>query len=195
MTDTERIEYIRRRRSEKARMTEIARELKLSRERVRQLCLRSGITTTDPPTPRPPLICHGCGGHYCHPPSSGTPPYETATEHLRRTGHHPRPRSTPVWTPNETQARIIALHQGGKYTNRQIATTVGRTISVVSMTLRRAGLTGSYNVERDEAVVKDWKAGDTYATLQAKYKVSYLRIRQIIAGYIATGNVPAAKRG
>jgi hypothetical protein len=174
-------------------MSEIATELGLTRERIRQICLRFNIPTT---TPRvyTPLICLQCGLPY-DPPRDRLPAvHGSGTVHLNLTGHHPRPRRMPSWQPSERLQQMMELHAQGK-TSGQISTEVGVPLSYVSWQLRRVGMAGSYKVERDSAIIADWERGDTYAVLAQKHKLKRTRLRQIVGAYIRTGGLPYATRG
>jgi Mor family transcriptional regulator len=74
----------------------------------------------------------------------------------------------------------------------QISRAVGVTSSYASWYLRRVGLASSYHAERDAKIIEAWQAGDTYAVIQEKFRLCYQRVRQIIAGYLGSGEMPKA---
>jgi len=169
-----RTERIRQLRSDGKTLTEIAREYGLSRERIRQICVKAGIPTVTPRPPSVPLVCAACGA-----------PYSGAREHLGTTGHHPRKRRTLApWQPNERARRIIALYDSG-HTIMQIHLDMGITSSYVHLILRKAGFANpSRHAERDDKIIAAWEQGHTYASIQEEFGLSYGRVRQIISGHI-----------
>jgi hypothetical protein len=87
--------------------------------------------------------------------------------------------------------RIIALRQAG-HPIAQIALEVGVTPHYISWSFRRVGMASSYHAERDARIIASWQAGNTYAFVQAQFHLSYQRVRQIIAGYLGSGEMPTA---
>ena len=191
MTDTDRIDYIRQRRAEKAHMTQVAFELGISRERVRQLCITNDIPTTDPYELKPPLRCQNCGDPY-RPPRAASrerEAYESAPAHLKRTGHHVRPIRHREWQVTARQAEILARRDEGM-TISQIMNAVHGQRTFVSLTLQRAGRAGSRNPERDALIIEAWKKGTTRASLVETFGLSKERLRQIITSYLGSGEMP-----
>jgi hypothetical protein len=193
MTRPDLLYDVQERRAQKKNLTQIGLELGYSREYIRQICVRHGIPTTDEREEWPPLRCQFCGEPYRDTRPHGRDGWEHASAHMKRTGHHPKTKTTRAWTPNEAQLRIIALHDEGK-NHRAIASLEGTTVSHVSVVLARSGRTKGYNAERDAKLIKDWTDGLTYASLEAKYGLGYLRIRQITSAYMATGKLPVQGR-
>ena len=197
MTNDERLDIIRARRTSadpRYTLEQIGTEVGLTRERVRQLCAKNGIVQPPKP-PYVPAKCQVCGEPYETIRGSRRSTCESSRAHLHRTGHHTNPsRRIRVWSPNERQARMIALRQSGA-TIARISKEVGVTTPIVHMTLQRAGLAGSYKPERDAAIIADWESGLSRAGLVDKHGLSDARIRLILSAYIGSGKLPyLAKR-
>lgn len=187
-----RTERIRQLRAEGQNLTQVGITLNLSRERIRQICNNAGIPTR---TPRVivPLTCSRCGEPYDPPGDRKDAVYGGAREHLNRTGHHTQPRKHQPWTPNERMQTFLSLRQQNpNLPIAQISRAVGVTSSYASWYLRRVGLASSYHAERDAKIIEAWQAGDTYAVIQEKFRLCYQRVRQIIAGYLGSGEMPKA---
>jgi hypothetical protein len=188
----ERTARIRKLREEGRTMAQIAVELDLTRERVRQICHRYGISAVTPRVYKA-LTCVQCGEPY-DPPRDRLPAvHGSSSDHLARTGHHPRTRPMPAWEPPPRLLAMMELHKEKK-TSKEIAEEVGVPLSYVSWQLRRVGMAGSYNVKRDTAIIADWQHGDTYAVLHEKYHLHRSRLRQIISGFIRSGELPYPMR-
>jgi lambda repressor-like predicted transcriptional regulator len=188
--DPARTERIRQFRAKGQTLTQIGNAIGLTRERVRQICNEAGIPTR---TPRQiePLTCSQCGELYDPTGDRAWAVYGGAREHLNRTGHHPRPRKHQPWTPNERMLRIIALRQLG-WSIAHIALDLGITPHYITWSLRRVGMGSSYHAERDAEIIESWQESNSYATIQAQFNLSYSRVRQIIAGYLGSGEMPKA---
>ena len=199
MNTDERLAIIKARRtSEKPRYTleQIGFEVGLTRERVRQICVKHGIIQPDKPE-RAPSICANCGEQYESVSGLRRTTLEGTFAHRDRTGHWPRKRrESKPWVPNERHLRIIALREQGM-TIAAICKEVGMTTPIVHMTLMRADMAGSYHPERDAAIIADWKSGLTHGTLATKYSLSGARIRLILSAFIGSGHLPvlAKRRG
>ena len=200
MNTDERLAIIKARRtSKKPRYTleQIGFEVGLTRERVRQLCVKNGIVQPDKPE-RIPSICSNCGDQYESVSGLRRTTLEGTFAHRDRTGHWPRKRRTAKpWVPNERHLRIIALRGEQGMTIAAICKEVGMTTPIVHTTLMRAGLAGSYHPERDAAIIADWQSGLTHATLETKYSLSGARIRLILSAFLGSGHLPvlAKRRG
>jgi hypothetical protein len=184
--DPEHLALIRVRRGEGKTLEQIGQEVGVSRERIRQICDANNISKAETRQPFVPLTCQVCGESYERIRNQTWHGYESYTDHYYRTGHRPHPRTLKPWVQTMAQARIVALHGQG-LTVTQIADTSGYSRGLVSRTLRRAGLAGSYNVERDTAIIEDWKKGVPYTVLMERYQLCYARVRQIIEGFLGSG--------
>jgi hypothetical protein len=85
--------------------------------------------------------------------------------------------------------QIIELRKAGRNLT-EIALATGCVKTYIAWSLRRVGMAGSYHVERDTEIIESWQAGNSYLTLQTQFSLSHARIRQIIAGYLGSGEMP-----
>jgi phage shock protein PspC (stress-responsive transcriptional regulator) len=175
-------------------LAQIGDTVGVTRERVRQLCVKHDIVQ---PAPEPYVLpaCIVCGEPYVPCTARRRSTMEGMRDHQIRTGHNPLPKKAPPeWAPNARQVRIIDMRQQGM-TIAGIAHKLGTSSVIVQVTLQRAGLAGSYHAERDCAIIADWQSGLTYKGLAVKYNLSYARIRLILAAFIGSGEMPyGAKR-